>query len=148
MTFTSVQEFRKSLKFIALYTWVQNEATKFRALFILDGINHTPSSALEYGYVVNVLKAIGTCRPELFHIMCTHYETGREDPHTLVAVAYAYLRRHRRTYSIRCSDNIHFLRLRIKCGVAKSCLGTHTALQAPMLKALPSPVLAPRLPSS
>ena len=39
---------------------------------------------------------------------------------------------HRCTYSIQCSDKIHFPQLRIKCGVAKSCLSTHTALQVPM----------------
>ena len=36
---------------------------------------------------------------------------------------------HRRTYS----DKIHFPQLCIKCGIAKSSLGTHTALQVPML---------------
>ena len=39
---------------------------------------------------------------------------------------------HRRMYSVQCSDKIQFPQLRIKCGIAKSCLGTHTALQAPM----------------
>ena len=47
-------------------------------------------------------------------------------------IAYARLRLNRRTYSVQCSDKIHFPQLRIKCGVAKSCPGTHTALQAPM----------------
>ena len=31
---------------------------------------------------------------------------------------------------------MHFLQLRIKCGVAKSCPGTHTALLAPMFEVL------------
>ena len=39
---------------------------------------------------------------------------------------------HRRRYSIQCSDKIRFPQLWIKCGVAKSCPGTHTALQALM----------------
>ena len=56
---------------------------------------------------------IGACRPRhawalpgLFRIMRTH---------------------------IQCRDKIHFLQLCIKCSVAKSCPGTHTALQVPML---------------
>ena len=44
----------------------------------------------------------------------------------------ACLHMHTRTYSVQCSDKIRFSQLRIKCGVAKSCPGTHTALQAPM----------------
>ena len=40
---------------------------------------------------------------------------------------------HRRTYSSQCSDKIRFPQLYIKCGVAKSYPGTHTALQVPML---------------
>ena len=43
---------------------------------------------------------------------------------------------HRCTYSIQCSDKIRFLQLCIKCGVAKSCPGTYTALQAPILPSL------------
>ena len=39
---------------------------------------------------------------------------------------------HRRAYSILFSDKIHFPQLCIKCGVAKSCPGTHTGQQAPM----------------
>ena len=40
---------------------------------------------------------------------------------------------HRHTYSVQCSDKICFPQLlRIKFGVAKSCPGTYTALQAPM----------------
>ena len=34
---------------------------------------------------------------------------------------------------IAYSDKIHFPQLRIKCGIAKTCPGTHTALQAPMI---------------
>ena len=34
---------------------------------------------------------------------------------------------------IQCRDKIHFPQLCIKCGVAKSCPGIQTALQAPML---------------
>ena len=45
----------------------------------------------------------------------------------------ATLYMHRHTYSVQCSDKIRFLQLCIKCGIAKSCPGTHTALQAPML---------------
>ena len=36
------------------------------------------------------------------------------------------------TYSVQCSDKIRFPQLRINCGIAKSFLGTRTALQAPM----------------
>ena len=39
---------------------------------------------------------------------------------------------HGRMYSVQCSDKIYFLQLCIKCGVAKSSPGTHTALQAYM----------------
>ena len=39
---------------------------------------------------------------------------------------------HRHTYSVQCSDKICFLQLHMKCGIAKSCPGTHTALQVPM----------------
>ena len=42
----------------------------------------------------------------------------------------ATLYMHRHTYSVQCSDKICFPQLRIKCGVAKSCPGTHTALHA------------------
>ena len=48
-------------------------------------------------------------------------------------IACACLCTHRRTYSVQCSDKICFPQLRIKCGIAKSCPGTHTALQAPMV---------------
>ena len=49
-----------------------------------------------------------------------------------IYIAYVCLRTHRRTYSVQCSDKIRFPQLCIKCGIAKSCPGTHTALQAPM----------------
>ena len=45
----------------------------------------------------------------------------------------ATLYMHRHTYSVQCSDKIRFPQLHIKCGIAKSCPGTHTALQALML---------------
>ena len=47
-------------------------------------------------------------------------------------IAYACLCMHRHTYSVQCSDKICFPQLCIKCGAAKSCPGTHTALQVPM----------------
>ena len=76
---------------------------------------------------------IVTCRPGqtwalpwLFRIMHIHItRTGREDtwsPAYNICV-------HRRTYSVQCSDKIRVPQLDIKCGVAKSCPGTHTALQ-------------------
>ena len=40
-----------------------------------------------------------------------------------------------RTYSVQYSDKVRFPQLRIKCDVAKSCLGTHTV---PMTICLPS----------
>ena len=40
--------------------------------------------------------------------------------------------KHRRTYSIQCSDKKCFPQLCIKCSIAKCCPGTHTALQVPM----------------
>ena len=48
-------------------------------------------------------------------------------------IAYACLCMHRRTSSVQCSDKVRFPQLRIKCGIAKSYPGTHTALQAPMV---------------
>ena len=85
--------------------------------------------------------SIGACRPGhtqalagLFRTMRTHItRTGREDTWS---PAYSICM-HRRTYSVQCSDKICFLQLRIKCSVAKSCPGTHTALQAPMSLRLP-----------
>ena len=35
-------------------------------------------------------------------------------------------------YSVMCRYKMRFSELHIKCGLAKSCLGTHTGLQAPM----------------
>ena len=81
-------------------------------------------------------KGIGACRPGhtwplpgLFRIMRTHItRTGPEDTWSVrayactgVCIAYS-----------ECSDKIRFPQLHIKCGVAKSCPGTHTALQVPM----------------
>ena len=88
--------------------------------------------------VARTQKIIGACRPkhtralpELFQIIGTNItRTGREDTWS---PAYSICM-HRRTYSVQCSDKIRFPQLRIKCGVAKSCPGTHTALQAPMQK--------------
>ena len=39
-------------------------------------------------------------------------------------------------YSVQCSDKICFPQLGIKCSVAKSCPGTNTALQAPMVPSI------------
>ena len=79
---------------------------------------------------------IGACRPRhtwalpgLFRIMGTHItRTGRKD---MWSPAYS-LCMHRCTHSLQCSDKMRFPQLRIKCGIAKSCPGTHTALQAPI----------------
>ena len=46
-------------------------------------------------------------------------------------IACVCLRTHRCMYSIQCSDKVRVPQLH-KCGVAKSCPGTHTALQALM----------------
>ena len=67
--------------------------------------------------------------PGLFWIMRIHItRTGCEDT---FSPAYSICV-HRCTYGVQCSDKIHFPQLCIKCGIAKSCPGTHTALQAPM----------------
>ena len=50
-----------------------------------------------------------------------------------IAYACLHMNMYRRMYSIQCSDKIRFPLLCIKCGVVKSRLGTHTALQAPMM---------------
>ena len=68
--------------------------------------------------------------PGIARVISNHGYSYRENRRTRrLPIAYACLRTHKRTYSIQCSDKI---RLRSKCGVAKSCPGTHTALQAPM----------------
>ena len=67
--------------------------------------------------------------PESFRIMHTHItRTGRKDTWS---PAYSICMQ-RCTYSVQCSDMIHFPQLCIKCSVPKSCPGTHTALQAPV----------------
>ena len=78
----------------------------------------------------------GACRPGhtwalpgLFRVLISQGPDAKTrgmlpDPYTYIA--YTCLRTHGRTYSINT------LQLRIKSGVAKSCPGTHTALQAPM----------------
>ena len=66
-----------------------------------------------------------------YEAMHTHItRTGRED---MWSPAYSICV-HRRTYSVQCSDKICFPQLCIKCGLAKSCPGIHTALQVPMVK--------------
>ena len=81
----------------------------------------------------SVSRCIGACSPR----HCPGYfescilklrELNAKTPY----IAYACLHTHRHMYSILCSDKIRFLQLRIKWGVAKSCPGTHTGLQAPM----------------
>ena len=75
---------------------------------------------------------IGACRPghtqalpELFEsCVLISQELDTKTPY----IAYACLRMHRRMYSIQFIDKIRFPQLRIKCSVAKSCLGTHTCL--------------------
>ena len=85
----------------------------------------------------------GACRPRhtrampgLFRIMLYSYHEDQTRRHVACpqtpCIAYACLHMHRRTYSVQCSDEICFPQLRIKCGIARSCLGTHTALQAPI----------------
>ena len=81
--------------------------------------------------------SIDACRPRhtralpgLFRIMRTHImRTGHEDTWSPAYSVWV----HRHMYSIQCSDKICFPQLCIKCDVAKSCPGTHTALQVPMV---------------
>ena len=79
---------------------------------------------------------IGACSPGhtralpgLFRIMHTHNtRTGCEDtwsPAYIICV-------HRCKYSLQCSDKIRLPQSCFKCGIAKSCPGTHTALQVPV----------------
>ena len=63
------------------------------------------------------------------HAYSYHEDRMHEDTY----IAYACLCMHRRTSSVQCSDKVRFPQLRIKCGIAKSYPGTHTALQAPMV---------------
>ena len=88
----------------------------------------------------------GTCRPGhiralpgIFQIMPTHItRTGREDtwstgeacPQTPY-IAYACVCDVRIAYSVVTKFAFRNC-MRIKCSVAKSCPGTHTALQGPM----------------
>ena len=70
--------------------------------------------------------------PGYFEALCTHItRTEHEDARRALRPAQACLCTYRRTYSVQCSDNT-LPQLRIKCGVAKFCPGTHSALQAPM----------------
>ena len=93
-------------------------------------------------YNNQALSCMGTCKPghsralpRLFWIIHTHItRTRRKDTWS---PAYSICV-HRLTHSIQCSDKIRFPQLCIKCSVAKSCPGTHTALQVPMPRAMPS----------
>ena len=64
--------------------------------------------------------------------MRTHItRTGPEDHlYSIIMRAYA----HTDVCTVYSDDTIRFPQLCIKCGVAKSCPGTHTALQPPMVK--------------
>ena len=89
------------------------------------------------------LLRIGACRPRhtrampvLYEIKHTHItRTGRKVPFSPPPSLYSIrvLTHHRHIYSLQCSDKIRFPQFRIKCGIAKSCPGIHTALQAPMV---------------
>ena len=89
------------------------------------------------GYLAVEVGGIGACRPGrtqalpgLFWIMCTHITRTRcKDTWSPAYSICVY----RCMYSIQCSDKIRFPQLHIKCGVAKSCPGTDTALQVPMV---------------
>ena len=79
---------------------------------------------------------IGACMPGhiwalsgLFRIMRTHNTRTRREETWSPAYSICV---HRRTYSVQCSDKIRFPQLHMKCGIAKSCPGTHKALQVPM----------------
>ena len=87
--------------------------------------------------------SIGTCRPghcpgyfESFALISRGPDVKKcapMPPYFLYSICVLMrLRTHRRTYSVQCSDYIRFPQQRINCGVAKSCPGTPTALQAPM----------------
>ena len=113
-----------------LYPSCVNIFFYFVCLFVCL-FSHLYTRVWGWGYVI-----ISTCRPwhtralpGLFRIMHTHImRTGRKD---MWSPAYSICV-NRRTYSVQCSDKISFPQLHIKCDVAKSCLCTHTTLQAPM----------------
>ena len=76
--------------------------------------------------------------PGWFQLMRTHItRTGREDtwhaPRPPIQHMHAQPAHADVTYSVPCSsDKTCFPQLRIKCGITKSCPGTHTALQVPI----------------
>ena len=87
---------------------------------------------------------IGACKPGhtralpgLFQIKCTHItRTGHTK--TPILQMHAYARTDASApYSAQCSDKKGFPQLRIKFGVAKFSLRTHTALQVPMVYRIP-----------
>ena len=90
---------------------------------------HTVGTAALFYFPM--LQTIGACKPGLFQTcVLTSREPDAKTPH-MDAYAYTDVRI---AYSVHPSNKIRFPKLRIKCGVAKSCPGTHTALQAPMLQ--------------
>ena len=64
----------------------------------------------------------------LNHAYSYHEERARRHVVTSISICMQ-----KRTYSVQCSDKIHFPQLCIKCSLGKSCPGTHTALQVPMV---------------
>ena len=81
-----------------------------------------------HGYIGACRSISGHCPGYFESCVLTLREPDAKTPY----LAYVCLCTHRRTYSVQCRDKIHFPQLCIKCGVAKFCPGTHTALQAPM----------------
>ena len=75
---------------------------------------------------MTIERGIAACRPRhtqsLPGLFCTHI-TRTECNHTLSPADNIFV--HRRTYSVQCSDKVRLPQLRIKCGIAKSCPGTH-----------------------
>ena len=66
--------------------------------------------------------------PGIARVILNHaysYHEDRMQRHMVTSI------QHMQTYSVQCSDKIHFPQLCVECGVAKSCPGTHIALQAP-----------------
>ena len=64
------------------------------------------------------------------HAHSYHKNGTRRPP---IYIACACLRMDRRMYSVQCSDKIRFPHCASNAVVAKSCPGTHTALQVPMI---------------
>ena len=93
------------------------------------------------GFIKSAVMHIGACRPEQcpgipghclgYFESCILISQG-PDAKTHGHQHIASICVHRCMYSTQCSDKIRFLQLRIKCGAAKSCLGTHSALQLVM----------------